>query len=291
MKANIIFIIVIAAFTLSACTEKEIVCNPPYILVGSSCCVDINANSICDNDDKTEDTDTANLGAENKSPILDKKAAAEKVALNFARAWESEDWSKLYDLFVAESKDKKSKERFVKIMQRDYDLKGISIRLDKVEIINDTFGYVYFTAFGIADYKPNAMNIWWDGETWEIDSFTGYFDSCDEFMVNCCGNNKCETVEDSILCSMDCAEESIYLNYNKPTKIAPHGKEFLIELHRLTNESKSQGHDSANLTVNDKNFVAEYETNYEIGDNFYLRYILQPPRSSNFIAIVVFNQD
>ena len=32
---------------------SQVICNKPYILVGASCCLDMNNNSICDSDEKT----------------------------------------------------------------------------------------------------------------------------------------------------------------------------------------------------------------------------------------------
>ena len=36
-------------------SEKEIFfCNPPYIRVGNGCCLDINSNKVCDNDEESD---------------------------------------------------------------------------------------------------------------------------------------------------------------------------------------------------------------------------------------------
>jgi len=36
--------------------SEEVVCNPPYIQVGAECCLDLNSNNICDEDDKVKTT-------------------------------------------------------------------------------------------------------------------------------------------------------------------------------------------------------------------------------------------
>jgi hypothetical protein len=50
---NLFLLLIISAISiifLAGCTQI-IVCNKPYILVGSSCCLDANYNSICDRDE------------------------------------------------------------------------------------------------------------------------------------------------------------------------------------------------------------------------------------------------
>lgn len=48
MKRAIIFILILV---LAGC-QTQIVCNKPYILVGTSCCLDQNDNLICDEDEQ-----------------------------------------------------------------------------------------------------------------------------------------------------------------------------------------------------------------------------------------------
>jgi hypothetical protein len=53
MKKVYFLIMVLLAIFFSACstTQKQPVCNSPYILVGTSCCLDQNSNNVCDNDE------------------------------------------------------------------------------------------------------------------------------------------------------------------------------------------------------------------------------------------------
>lgn len=51
-KAALTFIVLLSLF-LIACTPK-VICNDPYIMVGSSCCLDQNHNNICDQDDSRD---------------------------------------------------------------------------------------------------------------------------------------------------------------------------------------------------------------------------------------------
>ena len=64
MKKAIIGLLILGIVVLSGCqSEKAIVCNKPYILVGTECCLDQNENNICDDDE-----DDKNIVAENKEP-------------------------------------------------------------------------------------------------------------------------------------------------------------------------------------------------------------------------------
>jgi len=47
----VVFIICIALVN----KDNEVVCNSPYIQVGTECCLDINSNGICDNDEVVEE--------------------------------------------------------------------------------------------------------------------------------------------------------------------------------------------------------------------------------------------
>jgi len=46
------WLFVFALFILAACSSTGVVCNEPYIAVGSDCCLDRDANGICDSDEQ-----------------------------------------------------------------------------------------------------------------------------------------------------------------------------------------------------------------------------------------------
>ena len=52
MKRIILFLMLSLTLFLVACQPMEVTCNSPYIKVGTSCCLDENDNSICDNDEE-----------------------------------------------------------------------------------------------------------------------------------------------------------------------------------------------------------------------------------------------
>jgi hypothetical protein len=57
---NKLFVIGIVVFVIfiSGCVQEEVTCNKPYIKVGSSCCLDVNENGICDSDEEVTTTIT-----------------------------------------------------------------------------------------------------------------------------------------------------------------------------------------------------------------------------------------
>lgn len=71
---GLIILIIISLFLISGCAqEQKVVCNKPYILVGTSCCLDQNNNNICDKDEVEEKPD------EVKTPVVEKKEEPEAV--------------------------------------------------------------------------------------------------------------------------------------------------------------------------------------------------------------------
>lgn len=48
---GILILAIIGIIFISGCIQQEVTCNPPYIKVGTSCCLDQNNNSICDKDE------------------------------------------------------------------------------------------------------------------------------------------------------------------------------------------------------------------------------------------------
>jgi hypothetical protein len=59
---NKVFLILplIVVIVVSGCVQR-VSCNPPYILVGEGCCLDLNENNICDTDEEAIETTTTTL--------------------------------------------------------------------------------------------------------------------------------------------------------------------------------------------------------------------------------------
>jgi len=56
MKRILLGILLISVILVAGCTQTEIICNKPYIKVGTDCCLDVNDNGICDKDETTTTT-------------------------------------------------------------------------------------------------------------------------------------------------------------------------------------------------------------------------------------------
>lgn len=56
MKKVIVVVLVLVSFLLISCSSG-VKCNPPYLQVGTSCCLDSDSNSICDNEEKISKED------------------------------------------------------------------------------------------------------------------------------------------------------------------------------------------------------------------------------------------
>jgi len=54
----LLFLLVLATIVLAACSGPRVICNKPYMIKGTECCLDSNANGICDADEGTTQTAT-----------------------------------------------------------------------------------------------------------------------------------------------------------------------------------------------------------------------------------------
>jgi len=68
---SILVLAIIGIIFISGCIQQEVICNPPYIKVGTSCCLDQNNNSICDKDEtiatQTQQTASTTTSTSNTS--------------------------------------------------------------------------------------------------------------------------------------------------------------------------------------------------------------------------------
>lgn len=171
----------LALVFLAGCTQsaqvQPVVCNTPYILVGTSCCLDKDGNSVCDKDEETVmPAITSSEAIEAES--LNSSDEAKKVALEFAKNWERRQFADLYDVFTPELKQLKTKEEFDFIMQLyEAESSVLSVRLDKVETVSNTLAYAYFTVQGslLQEAKLQSIDIEKDSSGWHVDSFAVYF--------------------------------------------------------------------------------------------------------------------
>jgi hypothetical protein len=50
-RSGVLALLLLSALFLAGCVQEQTVCNKPYLLVGNSCCLDIDDNRICDKDE------------------------------------------------------------------------------------------------------------------------------------------------------------------------------------------------------------------------------------------------
>jgi hypothetical protein len=68
-KHYLIFVLLLVIFMYGC---QEIVCNPPYIQVGTECCLDQDNNKVCDKDEKVEEESKIVI-TEKKPEIIEKE--------------------------------------------------------------------------------------------------------------------------------------------------------------------------------------------------------------------------
>ena len=275
--------------------QQNVVCTKPYILIGNSCCLDKNNNGICDKDEQEE-------FQKNVIATAEPKKEAETTALRFARTWEAKDWNPMYDLFTDDLKKLKSKERFVKaaakLTSRE---KKYIIRLDEVRLDNGSTGYAYYTKSyteSAAERKEPAIKLVQNENEWKVETFIKYFNACDEFSKECCGNHLCEknesvhSLNNYIKCPSDCFELDSYLDKNKKeADFAFLGKAYHFQILNITGSEK-EGH-SLRLRYNDRAFTLDessygkYPVDHNVDGNVYIKFRYL----NNVITITLFNKE
>lgn len=99
----------------------EVVCNEPYITVGTSCCLDRDNNSICDSDD-IETVELSKVTAKAVAPIFKEEPEKtilveednlEDVAKQLATYEEEEDFKGIYSLLASDLKNVISEKKFI----------------------------------------------------------------------------------------------------------------------------------------------------------------------------------
>jgi len=74
---KLIFILIISLLIIG-CSQYQIACEEPYILVGDSCCIDENSNNICDKDEsQSSDIDAVDVGKDIELPQKEEEPPTE----------------------------------------------------------------------------------------------------------------------------------------------------------------------------------------------------------------------
>lgn len=158
MKKVMLFVVLLIAVAIAGCTQK-IVCNTPYIQVGAECCLDQNANSICDKDETIEKT-LEQTPLPNTTSEVKTKAAIDKeeflvFAEKFGRELNSNDYETLYSMLTPTRKKMISQNNFVNLYPQIYGREEYpSFVLSRTEIdYPEAFAYYEIT------YSTNTKEV------------------------------------------------------------------------------------------------------------------------------------
>jgi len=125
------------------------------------------------------------------------KEEVKKTAERFARDWEQKNFDSMYNLFIPELKEKRTKEDFVNFFKASEKDSNIVIRLDKVSIDSKDVAYAYYTISGsIYEAKAPAMKLEHIENNWRFNAFADFFvKECAEECIDYyrCKRNTCSS--------------------------------------------------------------------------------------------------
>jgi hypothetical protein len=123
------FVLVVFLFIVSGCAQ-QMLCTPPNVVIGNSCCLDANNNSVCDTKEEKEPVKIVK-----KQPVKQEKTAEEtaieEAAETFAYTWNKKSYTALRNLFVANHRLKFSQQEFNFIARRldtSLGIQGVSLK-------------------------------------------------------------------------------------------------------------------------------------------------------------------
>jgi hypothetical protein len=211
MKTIFIFVVLLVAslILLNGCSQSEvgITCNKPYILVGTTCCLDQNNNSICDKDESQVNTNTSQENDKTNLEIFAKK---------LGRAMENNNFGEMYDMINPINKAI-TRDEFIQLFPLVWGNDAfISVVFNHADIEEspkdweylEAMGYVYYDitdAHGY-EYKSSAYNFHKVNGSW-------YFGGFDVSGRGCFNKTYCyEGLQNSTLwywCPDACYKESL----------------------------------------------------------------------------------
>jgi hypothetical protein len=188
--------------------QPAVVCNAPYILVGADCCLDKDANRICDRDEAPP-VPNETIVPVNATPLpeadsvseADKRLQATNFAQKVARLWEQGAWDEMYTYLPADDKavlTPKEFEFFMNVTSYQaravYDQKfqdelysgyyefdrrkKLSVTIDKVIMADPKTAVTLAT-----DVKFNDVPMWdwqgftfsWEDQQWKLNTIGVFF--------------------------------------------------------------------------------------------------------------------
>ncbi|HII72215.1 TPA: hypothetical protein HA265_05665 [Candidatus Woesearchaeota archaeon] len=118
--------IVFALFFLIGCAP-QITCEAPNVMVGNTCCLDIDENDECDSVDELEAVieEEPSPEPEAKPAPAAQDSAEEQFAAAFESSWNKKNFNALYKMMDSSYKRKYSQEEFNFLMKRINEMTGV----------------------------------------------------------------------------------------------------------------------------------------------------------------------
>ena len=131
----VLFLIGCEGIDISEVSKEVIICNQPYIRVGTQCCLDNNNNSICDKDEKVVEI------VEQKEKAKEEAIPEEEIGCtNLQLKYKDKEPYEEQEIYTATEKIKKTVPQTVKdILLQDLVNRETVYGLTKTEVENDDF--------------------------------------------------------------------------------------------------------------------------------------------------------
>ncbi|MBW2971494.1 hypothetical protein KY359_00515 [Candidatus Woesearchaeota archaeon] len=138
---GILFVVFLALF--AAGCAQQMTCAPPNVMVGDTCCLDADDNSVCDTWEEAAEEEEPELvysSAENAAETEEEVDAYENFAETFAQTWDRKSYTALHNLFVKDLRMKYSSQEF-NFLARKIDAKLGTGSVSLVGVEGDTAEY------------------------------------------------------------------------------------------------------------------------------------------------------
>lgn len=141
---------------------------------------------------------------QNESTLQPTQADAEKVAQQVSLLWNRQDFAALYNFFIPELREQRSKSLFVKyalMEQADSPKEDFNLIYEKTVMgLESNTAFAYYTgSAGLLEKSTPAFEMRYNGTMWLLNAFAGYFsDSCPSGFCN-----------DDDPCTVDACDESL----------------------------------------------------------------------------------
>lgn len=127
----VVGLFLLAALLAVAGCAQRMVCNPPNVMIGNSCCLDSDSNSICDTKEPDETVKVVKSETVVQEVVPDESGEEELAAQTFADTWNRKSYNALHKLFVKDYMLKYSSQEFnflARKMDSALGIRGVSLK-------------------------------------------------------------------------------------------------------------------------------------------------------------------